>query len=252
MKTSDEIYNLQDCSKCMNTRRISYEDPYLGVRDKQCSCVDYKKRVAILKKARIPKTYLGYELCDYKAEIGGEECWGANHESFRRLVKASHNHKTILHEAIDILIYGGVSCGKTMLATIILKNMILDYGYTGVFVTADELVTLAMEKTRFGVDNDFTLDSLTDVDFVVVDNFHRVVDLDDARVSGTIKIILNDFFQQRKHNGKSFILTSHGSLRSLLQKQRFVDNLAYTVVGFKFQGNCGADVRKRKEESLGL
>lgn len=252
MKTVDEIYNLQDCTRCNNTRRVSYEDPCLGLREKQCQCVDYKKRVATLKRARIPKTYLCYELADYKSEIGDESCWDPNKENFRRLVKASDNHKIVLHEAIDLLIYGGVSCGKTMLATILLKKLILEHGYTGVFVTADELVTLAMDKTRFGVDSEFTLDSLMDVDFVVVDNFHRVVDLDDARVSGTIKIILNDFFQQRKHNGKSFILTSNSSLRSLLHKQRFVDNLAYTVVGFKFQGNCGADVRKRKEESLGL
>jgi DNA replication protein DnaC len=255
MRSNDEVFATPTCTKCNNSRFVPYVDRVFGSMKKACSCVDeHKKRVRNLKASRIPTTYLGYEFCDYAPESGPEDAWESNKKNFNNLVKTVQQHRIIKQEAIDILITGGVSCGKTLLAIVTLKELIMKHNYNGVYVTADELYTMAMEKSKYSNDSElnFDLDSLLDVDFLLIDTFNKLNSIEESRTSVAVMSVLSMLFQRRKNSGKSFILTSTVPLKALLQRQKFIDTLAYTVVPYRFQGNVGAEHRKSKTELLGI
>jgi len=252
MRSQEELYALPNCLVCHNSRVVPYKDPVLGDRTIECGCCQYRKKINILRKSHIPNAYVQYELGDYQMEAGDDaDVWKSNKKSVKKLVGLLKNHKTVVRESVDILLYGGVSVGKTMLGCVMLKEYILQHGYTGKFVTSDELIVLAMNKTRFNFDG-LTLDDFLDVDFLMIDNFHTLVNLDDLKIKGMVKVYLSEFFQKRKHEGKSFILTSKLSLAPLMTRRVFVETMAYTLMDIRIGGRRGETKRMERAKMLGL
>ena len=251
MKTIEEVYNTEiDCSTCGNTRRIRYVDPILGNREQSCKCVGYKKNIEKLKRSRIPKRYLGYDFSDYIHEVGDKNAWAANKKAHTAIVDVVSQHSVVVENAIDNLIYGGKSCGKTMMGCIMLKQLILEHGYSGVFITSDELITLAMDHARY--ERASTLDEILDVDFLLIDNFHKLAVLDTLKINDNARLVLDDFFSKRKNNGKCFILTSIMSVEALLKKKRFIIEMAYTIIRHTLHGCYGMEARRNNISKLKL
>jgi len=253
MKTISEVFQLVDCEVCGNTRSVMYVDPILGNRVKSCICIGYRRNLAQLKHSQIPKVYLGQSFSDYKPELGEDKSvWRANKKSCKAICDTVARHSIVVEEGIDTLIYGDKGSGKTMLACIMLKELILQHGYTGIFVTAEELIAIAVESTKYGGDKTMQLNDLIDLDFVVVDNFHKAVALDDMRINDTVRILLDNFFSKRKNLGKCFILTSSVSMEHLLKKKRFIIAMAYTIIRHTLQGCYAKEARRNKISKLHL
>jgi len=238
MNNIDQLLEqMTDCKICGNTRRVPYIDPVFGEREQQCKCMAYKKNIARLKRSRIPKSYIGFEFSDYKCNTKEKDNWNKNKATVDRLIKTIGKHEIVVDDNYDIFIYGGAVCGKTMLASITLKQLILEHGYSGAYITAEELVILAIEKNRFGVEKDLKLDDLLEHDFLVIDGVDELTDLDNGRISGNVCFIIEAFFAQRKNTGKSFILTSKLSFKGLLARKRFIPRLACTTIRYRLYGN---------------
>lgn len=248
MKTKEEIFKLRDCCICDNTRKVAFDDDVYKNKYRACSCTKYQKNLNLLKKSRIPDCYISFEFNDYihtvydlfdvDNKIINQEDTDENEKSYNHLTKLMSDHRDIYNDAIDILLSGGCSTGKTLLATSFLKNLILIGGYSGVFVTSEELITLANEKNNYNGDRElsggYTLENLIDVDFLLIDGFEEFALLELNKNSMT-KITINKFLKERKFNKKSFILTSGMVLTKLVSKGT-VPGMVYTIVEIQLRG----------------
>lgn len=262
MKLIKKIYKRPDCEKCLNTRVVEFTDNLYGIRTKDCQCVKYDDRVERLKKSRIPENYIEFEYDDYDHDIVKDEKDATNAElkSNKKdreqnrnmhivLGKMMKEHQKVYDNGVDILLYGPKACGKTMLGVVYLKSMILEYGYSGLFTTGEELILLAMEKSNFKSDDSFnglTFESLLNVDFLMIDGFDKLMN---SKIYPMMKVTINTIIKQRKNDNKMFILTSEKDLDT---SRNFVSEMVYTLKSLPFKGSCIDKVRESLDKTLGL
>lgn len=254
MKTIKEVYSLPDCKKCANTRTVQYVDKRLGPENRrtQCSCVLYGKNFGKLKRSRIPDGYLKFEFSDYRPDITDKiDHVKVNKKTHYNIVSLVGKHKILKQEGIDLLFVGGYSSGKTLLASVLLKELIMKYGYTGMFVTADEIVEAAYNKMKYEkIKNGLELEELIKPDFILIDGFDKLVLL--QGIPTIVINYINVIVKKRKHMGKGFIMTSRQTLSQLRKNGQYISEMIYTVKDFLLYGKCTDDIRNDKLKRLGL
>jgi DNA replication protein DnaC len=254
MKTIKEIYRLPNCKKCENTRSVEYIDALLGSRTKACECVNYRSKLSLLRKSRIPDNYIGFEFSDYVPNTTESESTNQQNEWMIEDLKVCvKKHKLLRDEGYDLLLVGGAASGKTMLGTVVLKTLILKYGYSGIFTTAEELLMMSLDKISFGQKNhvpEITFEMLYDVDFLFIDNFQMISRLDN--LPQMVMVVVSDFIKRRKASKKPMILTSQWSIEQLLQQQGFVSEMLYTLQSFRLRGTYSVQQRGMQLSKLGL
>lgn len=252
MKSIKEIYTLNDCPICKNTRLVYYVDKKISdiKRTKDCSCVGYKSRLSNLKRARIPDSYIVFEYKDYNPDICTRVTDVEHNKKMHGAIgKLITKHDKIKEMGVDLLLYGPKACGKTLLGAMFLQKMILKFGYTGMFVTAEELILMATEKSSWNKEEEFngiTLEDLINVDFLMIDGFDKLVD---TKVFPMVKVIINSVMKQRKHSKKNFIITSS---KDLPVSNEFVAPMSYTLKAIELRGCYAEVVRKNLDKELGL
>lgn len=251
MKYTEQILP-GSCKLCGDTRVVEYVDPIIGKRFKSCCCTSYQKSMARVKNSNIPKRFINRGFENYDVSVGGESNSEKNKSTIDKLILTVKKHETVVRNGYDIIISGGVSSGKTMVGCILLKELMLQHGYSGHFLTGEELITLAIAKNKFDNGASSKLDDISEMDFVLIDDFDLLVNLDDARISNNIFCILQNFFSHRKNTNKSFILTSALTFKELLSRDRFISKLSYTAMRFRLYGNYMKNKRGEITKNIGF
>ncbi len=243
MKDKKAIYKLPRCNICNDTRVMTKTDSHFGEITVACKCVDYGSKLDRLRKARIPDNNIGWELSDYtpelysvvnKAPLTSEEV-GKNKVAVTNIQEILKSHRIVSDNGIDIFLGGGVACGKSLLATVMLKTLILKYGYSGLFVTADQIVLMAQDKISFNK-TDYkgpTYDEMMEVDFLLIDGFHNLIGLN---VSTLTKITIRSLLKERKSMKKSFIMTSRSSFKEMINLDQICGEFAHTRQEIRLRG----------------
>lgn len=242
----------KSCSVCKNTRVVEYVDPILGKRFRTCVCTASQKNLLKLRTSNIPKRFMQRTFKNYNVDCGSEKETDRNKNTIDNLKLLVEKHDTVTKMGYDVVLSGGVSCGKTMVGCILLKELIMRHGYSGYFLTAEELITMAIGKNRIDQELASKFDEISAVDFVMIDDFDLLVNLDDKRISGNVFYILENFFSSRKNTNKSFILTSKLTLKTLIERDRFISKLSYTAMKFRLYGNYTRIKRSEITKNIGF
>lgn len=251
MKTKQQIYTLPDCKICNNTRRMPFDDEVYGRRMKACSCTAYKAKLTLLKRSLIPDNYIGFEFQDFKTtypELKEEQ--QANKNTLDNLQALVLKHERLINKNIDILISGPKTSGKTLLATAFLKQLILTSGYSGLYLTSDQLILTAIESTKYSQQEkefDFDMRDIENADFLVIDSFEK---LTNNSLPSMARVVITESIHKRKAQKRPIILTSTLDYQTLTKENHFASEMIYTMLDFKIYGRAIKDVRQNLIKDL--
>jgi len=257
MKTTEEIYRLPDCKVCGNTRRVKYTDRVLGERWKTCGCMVYQKRLDLLRSSKIPEGYLGYEFEDYRPEIGEDPKFiESNRKTLEELRLCVDKHDVLVKDKISLYIYGEGLSGKTLLSTVVLKSLILQHGYRGVFVTGDELLLMALDEIKLGGsthgrERRWNFYELEEADFMLLDGLQNISPVDKT-VPELVRVFVSDFVRKRIFSGKPMIVTGNQALHIMGKRYNYAEDLLGVSHRFKLQGKSGHLANEMRGEKLGF
>lgn len=252
MKKISNLYTLPDCGICHNERVVTYVSERLGERTKSCDCTNYSKRIKTLKKARIPENLIEYEIEDYENVDRSTTKTVKSYakkitEDLRTVI--DERHKILRSKAYDILFAGEKGYGKSVLAVATLKKMILEHGYTGMFITGEELLLIAIEKNKFNSGDTFngiSIDELLSVDFLLIDGYDVLLQ---DKVYTMAKIVVDGIIRQRKNDNKCFIITAG---RDVTAKEELPSELSRRLITFKLKGSVIKKIKDERKKDFGF
>lgn len=253
MKKIKDIYKMPNCKICNNTRVVDYISARLGKRTKSCICTKYKKNLKMLKCSRIPDCFIEYEIDDYA---------NLDRSNYKDVIKnyvnkTVENVRSLLNDkcqivrekSYDIMFAGHSGTGKTVLAVATLKKMILDHGYSGMFVTGEELVLMAIGQSKFNageIVNGISIDKLLEVDFLLIDGYEALLQ---EKLFSTVKIIIDGIIKQRKNDKKCFIITVN---RDVSKSDELSSELTYRLIPFILKGSVVKIVTSSRKKDIGF
>jgi len=189
-----KVKHCDNCPACHGSRFVVIEN-----KRQKCECVRKFNEEYTLIEANIPITFR-----EARAQDIDENFKKQNNEHFKRVAEYSKQLPKALEKGFGLYIQGACGCGKSFLATLILKRALRE-GYSGHFILLKDLVNAAFDSLS---DSDVRNDLeklITEVDFLVIDELDKIYnDKNDM-----IRSLLEDLFKRRYYSKKPLIITSN-------------------------------------------
>ena len=236
MKTIQELNRMPDCPICGNLRKIEFEDRILGKRYKNCKCTNYYKQLRFfLEDARIPSAYKLWDWDDYKPNVAE----GIEEEGNRAVVKSLKEYLKRPAKKMNLLFSGPPVCGKTLLASIFMRELMLKHHYSGKFVNNNELVMLAYDYTNFKItesETGLTFEELVEVDVLFIEGYDKL----QAKINTMSEAFIGNLIKQRVFRNKGHILTANKNYKQLTAAGGYTTDLINSVKYYRMFGTYKA------------
>ncbi len=188
-------------------------------------------RSELLEDARIPKKYWTEDISGY---IGA----GA---ALVRAHRYTSNWKKALGFCVGLCFYGPANSQKSLLLTHVLK-CVLSKGYGGLYVTANEVVDIAIEKKETRL----SFHALGEPDLLVIDNMEL---LHSSKSTFPLEAILRAI-RLRLDNGRPFLVGTRHQPDSF--EEVFGESITSSLQEATIMVRCQGDDLKRQQKMFNV
>jgi len=242
-----DIIPIGHCSMCNDTRKKIVRDDMMGEYKRDCDCVmNYRKGLKLIKESKIPDNYIHFTWNDYYPKVGKEK-EKENKKAVKELNDWINDQEYMRKNNGDLLIIGGKASGKTLLACIVLKEIMEKYAYSGLYVTAEELIlnTVAQQSFNPNEEVEDLFRNMTRCDYLIIDGFHLLNEQDISKMS---LFRIRNMLKRRKHYRRCCILTSNIPFKDLSKSSTFVSEMVYSLTKVRLYGDYSLDSWKKFKE----
>jgi DNA replication protein DnaC len=252
------VLKSETISKCPICKGVGREKKVMGdplqaggacvvIKFEPCSCSKVFDEYASYALMNLPKKYWGFELTE---ETLDPDIRASNPETLGDIIDYSRALPKAREQNIGLYVQGARGLGKTAYCCWLLK-MASRAGYTGYFITLQEIVDLAFKAIR-NEDAEALLQQITtEIDFLLVDEIDKVY----LSRGGEAEAFLDKLMTARYFAAKPLLVTSNTTQESLgtvygkTLLDRFKETLIeLTLVGQSVRQKLGADLRQQLKE----
>lgn len=192
---------LSECVTCRGKKMFLWRDPQGQPAQYECPCADQRILNRFLLYCNIPLTYQQYSWVDATNVEAG---------AMTEVIDYAAMSEPYLAAGIGLILHGTGGTGKTLVATLLLKQLI-SKGQKGYFCTFNELLSSFTAGWRDPEDKKFFISNIKNSPFLVLDDVGKEM----KGRSDLTEALMDEVLRHRVASLKPTILTTNYNFETL-------------------------------------